>query len=411
MFKHISFIILVIYISLISENVEASIVDPTKTYTYEKMIKDIHTLKETYPDLIEYKTIGKTPFNRNIVAVKLGKGDPTVFINGSVHAREWISTLINMKMIEEYANAYKNNELIQNYQVTDLLNENAIWFVPMVNPDGVTLQQKGIYAYPERYHHELIKMNDGSTDFRRWKANAQGIDLNRQYPPDWETKTNITRPYWWNYKGEKPFQTLENQAIRDFMYEITPEIAVSYHTSGRILYWNYKNKNYNRDYQLAIKFSDITGYDLVPYNENPTGKHFLSWCVEEFEIPCFTPELSYYAGQTHVPLFVFADEWSRNEEVGLWLLAEAYELKNKVDFTVSFEKKVKVDEQTVLYTEPSFLSLGTMKIYPQLIKTYEKSNNWYRIKTSNGDRWLYLDGRFKDIPARIIFNYIKLLVW
>lgn len=56
-----------------------------------------------------------------------------------------------------------------------------MWFVPMVNPDGVTLQQEELKAFPISLHASLLEMNEGSKNFKRWKANAKGIDLNRQY--------------------------------------------------------------------------------------------------------------------------------------------------------------------------------------------------------------------------------------
>jgi g-D-glutamyl-meso-diaminopimelate peptidase len=146
-----------------------------------------------------------------------------------------------MNMIEEYAISYTNNTNIGGYNTKSILSNTSIWFVPMVNPDGVTLQQFGLNAFPSSMHSKLKNMNDGSSNFKRWKANLDGIDLNRQYNAGWATiKSNVTHPYYMNHKGMYPEQAKETKMLVNFTYQIKPEIAVSYHSAGRILYWNYK---------------------------------------------------------------------------------------------------------------------------------------------------------------------------
>ena len=167
---------------LFSERASARsyVVNPNQTYTYTKMVKDINKLEKAYPDLINVKIVGKSEYGRNIYAVSLGKGESTVSINGSHHAREWITTNVNMNMIDKYANAYQKNANIDGYNTKNILNHTTIWFIPMVNPDGVTLQQTGLKYFPQKEHAKLIKKNNGRKDFKRWKANAKGVDLNRQ---------------------------------------------------------------------------------------------------------------------------------------------------------------------------------------------------------------------------------------
>jgi hypothetical protein len=45
-----------------------------KIYTYEKLNQELHSLSQTYPDLIQVKSLGKTKYGRDIWALKLGKG-------------------------------------------------------------------------------------------------------------------------------------------------------------------------------------------------------------------------------------------------------------------------------------------------------------------------------------------------
>lgn len=312
-----------------AEAASNTIVNPSVTYTYAAMTRNIQSLAKKYPDLIQYKSIGKTKYGRDIWAVGLGHGQATVFINGSHHAREWLTTTLNMYMLEQYAIAYTANRSFEGYNTRQILDRTTIWFVPMVNPDGVTLQQQGTSAFPASVRTALIKMNGGSTNFKRWKANAQGIDPNRQYDAYWSTiEDNIPYPFWKNHKGTSAVQTAENQATTSFTYEIDPEIAVSYHSAGRILYWNFHTlaQNLSRDKRLANIFTSFTGYSQVSPNNKPSGGGYTDWFITTFGRPAFTPEIGIKTGETNLPLSAFNEEWRRNKKIGLWIAQEGYSL-------------------------------------------------------------------------------------
>ncbi|WP_257469204.1 M14 family zinc carboxypeptidase [Bacillus sp. D386] len=329
-------LVLSLLIQLPGETKAASktIVNPNKTYTYTQMGKDITTLKKAYPDLVQVKTIGASEYGRKIYAVGLGKGSTNVFINGSHHAREWLTTSLNMYMIEKYAAAYKGNKKISGYNAKSLLNSSTIWFVPMVNPDGVTLQQQGLKAFPKSTHKAIIKMNNGSKNFKRWKANAKGIDLNRQYKADWgKIKNSPKSPSYKNYKGKAPESTKEVKAVVKFVNQINPEMTVAYHSSGRILYWNYKQSktNYNRDHVYAKKIGKMTGYSLVYPGKNPSGGGFSDWFISTKKRPSFTPEIGKPAGETNLPVSQFSQIWKENQGVGLYVAQESIKLKDARD--------------------------------------------------------------------------------
>lgn len=253
-FSFILILLLSFFICLDDSKVEAAIVNSNQVYSYEKMEQDIVKLAAAYPDLITYKVIGKSEYGRNIYAVSLGKGESSIFINGSHHAREWLTTTLNMNMIEQYAASYKSGSSIDGYNVRNTLNNTTIWFVPMVNPDGVTLQQFGLSKFPSKDHSALIKANGGSRNFTRWKANGKGVDLNRQYNANWANiKSNVSTPNWKNHKGTKPESAAETKAVLNFVKAINPYASVSYHSSGEILFWNFKQTGswYNRDLAYA----------------------------------------------------------------------------------------------------------------------------------------------------------------
>ncbi|MFD2214858.1 M14 family zinc carboxypeptidase [Metabacillus endolithicus] len=320
---------LVVLFALPESTSAASYVNNNQVYTYEIMEQDIKELAQAYPDLISYKVIGKSEYGRNIYAVSLGKGTSVVQVNGSHHAREWMTTMVNMNMIDQYANAYKNGSSYHGYNVRSILNNSKIWFVPMVNPDGVTLQQFGLKKFPSSDHAAIKKMNDGSMDFRRWKANAKGIDLNRQYDADWN---NICcspgRPYFKNYPGPRANYAKETITMVDFTNKTKPEMVVSYHSSGEILYWDFHQTGswYDRDHALAKYIGKTTGYSLVYPKGYQSGGGLTDWFISHYKRPAFTIEISPYVGETSVPLSYFSSIWNENKTIGLYAANEGHKL-------------------------------------------------------------------------------------
>lgn len=315
--------------------IDVSFVDPLITYSHSVMIKDIKALQKAYPDLIQYKVVGKSEYGRDIYAVGLGKGKATTFINGSIHAREWISTSLNMYMIENYAKAYNTNKSIQGFNARSILNDTTIWFMPMVNPDGVTLQQQGLKAFPQKDHAKLRNMNKGSSNFKRWKANAKGVDINRNFSVDWNNQRpgSPTKPHYENFGGASPLSSSEAMTMVRFLNDIKPEMTINYHSSGRILFWGYKQtgSRKTRDLNYANTVKRMTGYSLVDPKNDSYGGGFLQFFTETYKGPSLTPELTPYQGETNPsPRAQFPRVWQENQAVGLYAAQESAKLfKNK----------------------------------------------------------------------------------
>lgn len=315
--------------------VKADIVDGEQLYTYEKLTKDVSKLSEKYPNLITYKSLTTTPYGRKVWAIKLGNGDTTVFFNGAHHAREWMTSSLLMKMIETYADAYTKNQLVGDFHPR-ILDDVSIWFVPMVNPDGVTLQQFGLFAFPAYAHPSLAKMNEGSIDFTRWKANLKGIDLNRQYPANWERLKGVSnKPSYQFFKGTKPLEAEEVKALAHFTHEIQPEIAISYHSSGNVLFWGYHlwglthTTEFTKDYYtIAQKVEELTKYKLEQPESHQQGGGYTDWFVQEFEKPALTIEIGELIEDSSLPLASFPSIWERNKGVGLFMAKEAFDRRN-----------------------------------------------------------------------------------
>jgi g-D-glutamyl-meso-diaminopimelate peptidase len=316
-------LILLILIFIADPMCQASVVWPHQIYTVDRMEKDLKTLQETYHFQVD--TLGKTAQGSDIWAAKLGKGERSILLVGSHHAREWLTTTLLMSMLEEYAEAYSQGASIAGYS-TNSLDDVSIWFVPLLNPDGVRIQQGDFSDLSRKEKFSVWKMNRFSKNWSRWKANANGIDVNRQYPAGWNTlKTGVHRPHYQFYKGKHPLQAEEAKALVSFTKQIDPLIAVAYHTSGREIFWNYHNEpdHIARDYKLAKKAADITGYELAIPEKNANGSGFTDWFITEFQRPAMTIELSFLVKETNPPITVFDEEYKRNRSIGMMLISEA----------------------------------------------------------------------------------------
>lgn len=300
------------------------LIEVNKPYTYEILKQDLSKIQKKYKSVVEIRSIGTTYFEKNIWAVRLGAGKKNIVLIGSHHGREWLTSMVLMKMLETYADAYEKGK-----RSTDILNEVSIWFIPMLNPDGVMIQQNHFSQLSRSQKISLVKMNEGLEQFERWKANGIGIDLNRQYPAGWEALKNEPEgPSYKSYKGKAPLEAEEVISLTKFIHRMQPMAAVAYHTAGREIFWKYKNgKHLKRDRKIAKKLSKLTGYKLGRPDQEAVGGGFTDWFITTYHRPALTIEISYLVGETNPPLSVFKKEWKRNKKVGLMLAKEAKKLK------------------------------------------------------------------------------------
>ncbi|WP_051556390.1 M14 family metallopeptidase [Alkalihalobacterium bogoriense] len=296
-----------------------------QNYTYRQMENDIRALERMYPGLIETKVLGKSLDGRNIYAVKLGRGSTEVLINGSNHAREHMTTNVIMKQIDEYAFAYANGNRFGGFDVKQVLDRTSIWYVPMVNPDGVTLVQQGANALnSNRIAQEAVRINGGSNNFAPWKANARGVDLNRQFPHFWNTITNNPgRPSPSMYKGPRPLSEPESITMYNFVQENQHlKTIIDYHSSGEVIFARNPGP-------LTRTVSNKTGYPIIDVTRSTSGGGFASWFAVQYKKPGFTLEISPYVGDRPVPVSNWDRVWRQNDSVGLIVADEAYTNRNR----------------------------------------------------------------------------------
>ena len=113
---------------------------------------------------------------KKIPYIRIGRGNKEVFYSASMHANEWINSVVMMKFIEEFAKAYENNgTIVYDYSAKDVFESTSIYIVPMVNPDGVDLVLNNISKGSCFYRRTLeISEDYPAIPFPNgWKANIR----------------------------------------------------------------------------------------------------------------------------------------------------------------------------------------------------------------------------------------------
>lgn len=162
---------------------DKNIVIPSMSYNSFVLRQNLVSLVRTYP-FLNIQIVGNSVLGTPIYVVKLGNGPRKVFYSASIHANEFITSIILMKFIEDYAKAYVSNATLYNRSIRRLFNSCSIYIMPMVNPDGVDLVTGNLSSNSSAYiqaknianQFATIPFPDG------WKANINGVDLNLQFP-------------------------------------------------------------------------------------------------------------------------------------------------------------------------------------------------------------------------------------
>ena len=218
---------------------------------------DILSLNKKYFKNFKGKkiVIGKSHLGRPILCYGIIKTPyPKAIIQASIHAREYITGYLTLKLINDF---YKNGKV------------GSIYFIPIANPDGVMIALKKDKLY---------------------KANANGVDLNVNFDARWSTGSqNVRERASANYIGEKPFSEPESMALRDFTLKIKPDYTISYHSKGQEIYYEFFQKDLARDLELAKKVANVTGYQIKQTPNSAGG--YKDWCIQELSISALTIEV------------------------------------------------------------------------------------------------------------------------
>ncbi|KAB5522881.1 hypothetical protein GE09DRAFT_1043889 [Coniochaeta sp. 2T2.1] len=195
-------------------------------HAYADHIQFLKDLVALSPNNAEIVTAGNSLQGNAITGIHFwgsaGKGvKPAIVLHGTVHAREWISTMVveyfAYNLLTNYATSTETKGFIDKYD---------FYVFPVVNPDGFIYTQ---------------------TTNRLWRKNRQstsgstciGHDINRNWPYQWSVSGGAsTDPCAEDFKGKSQADAPETQALSAWMQKIKDaqklKLFIDYHAYSQL---------------------------------------------------------------------------------------------------------------------------------------------------------------------------------
>lgn len=230
----------------------------------------------------DYFPIGKSVLGEEIYAFHIGSySGNQILVEAGIHAREYISSLA---VIEEmkYTRAHFTHF------------NTGIYFIPLLNPDGVRLVLEGYnFIKDENTRKFLLKLNNNSCDFSLWKANIRGVDLNSNFNALWgEGRHNKFSPAPEGFIGPYPNSEPENISLINFLDKNPIVGSLSIHTKGEVVYYGYdelSTTELTRDKMIAEQLA--TYLNFTPEKTVASVGGVSDFISKYYRVPAFTIEL------------------------------------------------------------------------------------------------------------------------
>jgi hypothetical protein len=237
-----------------------------RSYDEPGGIRDqLYAAARNHPQLVKLEVLGHTAQGREIIAVKLTQGArgiadgtrPAVLFSATQHAREWISTEVDRRLMNYYIDRWNANDR----DVRKLLQTTELWFIPVANPDG--------YQYTfdnERLWRKNLRDNNGDGLIQV----GDGVDPNRNFPNHWgyDDEGSSSIPSSETYRGPAPLSEPETRAMVGLLDRIGFAFQVNYHSNGQWLL-------YAEGWQTSTPTADDPIYYAMSGNlDNPAIDEF-----------------------------------------------------------------------------------------------------------------------------------------
>lgn len=273
-----------------------SILDYPYPLTPERMMAYLECFRERYP-FLGFETLGQSVLGRSIPMVTLGQGKKTFVYIGTHHAMEWITSVLLLRFINEYAEGYKDGRRIYNVHLPYLYKERRIVVIPMLNPDGVSYVHEGVSESNPLYAR-LKSMNPQHPDYSRWQANARGVDLNHNYDACFAEYKELERAAGLfggaptRYSGEYPESEPEVGYLCNYLRFQRENVhaVLTLHTQGEEIYYSSGGEVTPRSAAMAKALSRLCGYQLSAPEGMACYGGLTDWCIRSLGLPSFTVE-------------------------------------------------------------------------------------------------------------------------
>ena len=153
------------------------------------------------------------------ITISGGAGRTAVWLDATIHAREWLGTATHLKITRHLIEDYATDAEVQR-----LLNTYDFHLLPVVNPDG--------YEYTwtnDRLWRKNRSPNPGSA--------CDGTDLNRNFAEMWGNAGTSTSPCSETYGGSSAASEVETQNLQNELSRVGSTIHTSVHIHTYAQLW------------------------------------------------------------------------------------------------------------------------------------------------------------------------------
>ncbi|KZS15411.1 Carboxypeptidase B [Daphnia magna] len=223
-------------------------------WTSYHRLSDIYSyltyLANSFPQIVTLIDIGWSYEGRPLYVVRISSASspdtkPAIWIDGGIHAREWITPAVATYFIQQLVEVAGNAEL----------STNLVWYImPVMNPDG--------YEFTHKRNRLWRKSRSKAALFCR------GVDHNRNFGYKWGGLGASRNPCAETFRGSAAFSERETAAVSKFIQGKSTNIKVfiTLHSYGQyiILPWAY-DVLYPTDYDELLALAENAASKFVRF--------------------------------------------------------------------------------------------------------------------------------------------------
>jgi len=199
--------------------------------TYTQIAQLLQDAQTAHPTLCQRVSIGTSVQGKPIWALNISgnigveEDEPEFKYISTMHGNEWVGNEMMLYLIDELLSEYGSDP-----QITNLVDEMDIWIVPVMNPDGFAIPQRG---------------------------NINGVDLNRDFPDRISDPVNTTAG-----------RAAETAAVMNWSFARSFTASANFHTGALVANYPYDNNNSGADVYTPCPDDDLFIWVCEQYSQH-----------------------------------------------------------------------------------------------------------------------------------------------
>lgn len=226
----------------------ASYFDYTKYNQWSEIKMEMQNLARRYSNKASLFHVGQTYEGETQMGIKVTNGDqrskPVIWIDGGIHAREWISPATVMYFMNKMITQQSDS------RVSQALAKYDFYFLPVFNIDGYK------YTFTSRQARFWRKTRK---PYGGWWDRCYGADPNRNWDSHWESGVGTSSSCRSDvYRGPKAFSEQEVQNVANYLKGLNLKSYWNVHAYSQLVLtpWSYTT-TLPRNYYEIKRVGDV----------------------------------------------------------------------------------------------------------------------------------------------------------